>query len=122
MKTKITFITWLRSTFHVVLLMASLVFIQGCAKYELRMQDSTPEHDLIYEEQMIHAYLWGKFYDPQTIMSECHSPKKGINDVIVKRSYWNDLASVFTFGIWMPIEITYRCQSKEKGRGTLPGQ
>ena len=122
MKTRNFFLKLLKPTFHIAVLMASVVCVQGCAEYELRMKDSTPESDLVYEEQTIHAYAWGKIYDPQTIMSDCHSPARGINDVIVKRNYLHDLASVFTFGIWMPIEITYRCQSAPKGRGKLPAQ
>ena len=106
--------------FLVFITSATMVITQGCAQYELRMKDSTPARDLVYEEQMIHAWAWGNLYDPQVIMSTCDSPKRGINDVIVKRNYFYDLASVFTLGIWMPIEITYRCQSAEKGRVDLP--
>lgn len=117
------FIRTLRKGGFVLLMLAvTLTMTQGCAEYELRMKDSIPARDLVYEKQMIHAYAWGTIYDPQTIMSECDSPTSGINDVIVKRNYLYDLASVLTLGIWMPIEITYRCQSAQKGRGTLPGQ
>ena len=49
--------------------------------------------------------------------AECQS--EGINDVVVKRNYLYDLASVFTFGIYMPIEVHFRCESAAIVEGTI---
>jgi len=55
------------------------------------------------------AWFWGKWNDPEILAADCAT--EGMNDVVVKRNYFYDLASVFTLGIFMPIEVTYRCES-----------
>ena len=99
----------LKPIVHMGILITCFVLLQGCAEYRLKMMDSDPEQTP-YESRTVHAYLWGKLYDPQQITAGCNT-ETGINDVVVKNNYLYSLASVFTFGIWMPIEIDYRCQS-----------
>ena len=98
--------------FSVVALALCLVFVQGCAKYRLDMKDSDPAENP-YKSRMMHAFAWGLLYKPQQVTTGCDT-ETGINDVIVKSNYLYDLASVLTLGIWMPIEVEYRCQA---GRG-----
>ncbi len=95
--------------FWIVFLLASLTFVHGCANYQLRMEDSAPDKKP-YESKTIHAYVWGKFYDPQQIVADCRAGK-GINDVVIKRNYLHDLAGVLTLGFWMPLDVEYRCQA-----------
>lgn len=92
-----------------VLFVAGLVVLAGCAKYPLKMKDSDPEFKP-YTSKTMHAFAWGTLYNPMQITAGCNT-ETGINDVVVKRTYLHDLASVFTFGIWMPIEVAYRCQA-----------
>ena len=97
-------------SWSVVLPMAlCLLFIQGCAQYQLDMKDSDPVTN-VYEENMIHALGWGLLYSPMQITTVCNT-ETGINDVVVKNNYLYSLASVLTFGLWMPIEIEHRCQA-----------
>ena len=99
----------LKLMFHMVILLFTLAFLQGCAEYRLKMMDSDPEKNS-YDGQTISALAWGQFYDPQQITAGCNT-ETGINDVMVKNNYLYNLASVFSFGIYMPLEIHYRCQS-----------
>ena len=95
--------------FRMVILLITVVFLQGCVEYRLKMMDSDPEKNS-YDGQTISALLWGHIYDPQQITAGCNT-ETGINDVMVKSNYLYNLASVFSFGIYMPLEIHYRCQS-----------
>lgn len=103
--------SFVKPIYHMVILIITLAFLQGCAEYRLKMMDSDPEKNS-YDGRTISALLWGKFYDPQQITAGCNT-ETGINDVIVKSNYLYNLASVFSFGIYMPLEIHYRCQSAQ---------
>ncbi len=107
----------LKRVFPVLVLVAGLAFTQGCADYQLRMPDDDPINK-VYEGGTMHAYVFGAWYSPQVMTANCAS--KAINDVVIKRTYLQDLASVFTFGIWMPTEITYRCKAPQGDVGTFP--
>ncbi len=109
MRHRISPIGFLKQGFPLCILLASLALTQGCAEYQLKMKDSDPEHNP-YISEMIHAYAWGTLYSPLQITAGCNT-ETGINDVVVQRNYLYDLASVLTLGIWMPIEVEYRCQA-----------
>ena len=98
----------MKQWFPVLVLVAGLTYAQGCATYQVRMPDDDPAK-LTYEGGTMHAYLWGLFYDPQVMTADCES--KAINDVEIKRNYLHDLASVLTLGIWMPMEVHFRCRA-----------
>lgn len=93
-----------------------LVFA-GCADYQVRMPDSDPINER-FQNTFVNAYVWGMWYDPQVVMARCES--RALNDVVVKRNYLHDLASVFTFGLWMPTSIDYRCKAPAADVGSFP--
>ena len=99
-----------------LVLVVGLAMVQGCAEYQVRIPDSHPD-DINYKGGTINAWFWGKWYDPEMMAAECQS--EGINDVVVKRNYLYDLASVFSFGIYMPIEVHFRCESAAIVEGTI---
>jgi hypothetical protein len=101
--------TFRKSWFAVISLVFCLILVQGCAQYHLDMSDSDPA-EKPYSGKTIHALGWGLLYKPQQITTDCNT-ETGINDVIVKSNYLYNLVSVLTLGIWMPIEIEYRCQA-----------
>jgi hypothetical protein len=35
--------------------------------------------------------------------------KRGMYDVVVESNYLYSLASVVTLGLWMPVDVSYRC-------------
>ena len=101
----------------VLALLACLALTQGCAEYRVEMRSSDPVRET-YEGDTMQAYAWGLWYSPQVLTANCDS--EAINDVVVKRNYLHDLASVFTLGIWMPMEITYRCKAPAGDIGSFP--
>jgi hypothetical protein len=117
MKNNISSLALLKQVMPVLVLVAGLTFAQGCADYQLRMPNDDPVNKP-YEGGAMHAYAWGWWYNPQVMTANCAS--QAINDVVVKRTYLHDLASVFTFGVWMPVEITYRCKAPEGVIKTFP--
>lgn len=104
----------------VLAVLAGVPFLPGCASYQVTVPDSDPiqvegqESD--YQKESMNAYLWGFVLDPQVLGVKCDG--LAINDVVVDRNFGQDLASVFTLGLWMPTEVRYRC----KAPGTRPGE
>ena len=95
----------------------ALFALAGCADYQVRMPDSDPINER-YQNTFANAYVWGIWYDPQIVMARCES--RALNDVVIKRNYLHDLASVFTFGLWMPTSIDYRCKAPAADVGSFP--
>jgi hypothetical protein len=106
-----------RAIFAVLVLVAGSMFVEGCADYHVTVPDSHP-NDINYQGRTVNALVWGKWYDPQVLEADCG--RETINDVVIKRNYLHDLASVFTFGIWMPIEVNFRCASDRVRPGHIP--
>ncbi len=117
MKNRIASIAFLKRGFPVLMLVAGLTWAHGCATYQVRMPDDDPAI-IVPEGKVMHAYLWGLFYDPQVLTADCES--RAINDVEIKRSYLYDLASVLTLGIWMPMEVRFRCRAPHGDVGPFP--
>ena len=99
-----------------VVILAGLVAIQGCASYQVRTPDSDPLEQT-YQTEAPQAFFWGLVQDPQVISADCNS---GLNDVVLKRTYLHDLASVLTLGIWMPTAVEYRCRAPQGNGGSFP--
>ena len=98
----------MKQRFPVLVLVVGLACAQGCATYRATIPDSHPA-DINYRGATMHAFLWGTSYDPEVLAADCG--REAINDVVIKRSFLHDLASVLTLGIWMPIEVNFRCAS-----------
>lgn len=97
---------------------AAVMLLQGCANYQTRVADGQPIEPQ-YKKEMMNAYLWGSFVKPEIMSAE--DCKRGMYDVVVENNYLYSLASVFTLGIWMPIDVSYRCKSPGlQGGGTVP--
>jgi hypothetical protein len=114
MKSNSSPIAFLKPVFPILLLVTGLAFAQGCADYQVTIPDSRPA-DPTYQGTTMYALAWGAYYDPQVLAAECG--RGAINDVVIKRNYLHDLASVFTFGIWMPIKVNFRCTSAPPREG-----
>jgi hypothetical protein len=107
----------MRPRFPVLVLVVGLACAQGCATYRVTIPDSDPQVQT-YRGGAMHAYLWGKWYDPEVMAAECQG--EGVNDVVITRTYLQDLASVFTFGIWMPADVQFRCKAPHGDKGEFP--
>jgi Bor protein len=101
----------------VLAFVAGLLFAQGCATYRVTIPDSDPQVQT-YRGGSMQAYLWGIWYDPEVMAAECQG--EGINDIVIKRNYLQDLASVLTLGIWMPATVHFRCKAPHGSGGPFP--
>ena len=101
-----------------VVAVAAVVALQGCANYQARVADGKPL-DPEYEGGTMHAYLFGAYVSPEIRSAE--DCRNGMYDVVVEDNYFYSLASVFTLGIWMPVDVSYRCKAPGvAGGGTIP--
>jgi Bor protein len=98
---------------RVLALAAGLLAMPGCASYQVTVPDSDPiqleGQEGSYVEKTMNAYFWGLVLDPQVLAAECQG--QGINDVVIDRTLGHDVASVFTLGIWMPMDVRFRCKA-----------
>ncbi len=107
---------------RVLALVAGLLAVPGCASYQVTVPDSDPiqleGQDDPYVVKTMHAYFWGLVLDPQVLAAECQG--QGINDVVIDRTLGHDVASVFTLGIWMPMDVRFRCKAPPTRGGDFP--
>ena len=94
------------------------LLMQGCANYQTRVADAKPL-DPEYQGGMMNAYAWGAWVSPEVMSAE--TCKRGMYDVVVENNYFYSLASVVTLGVWMPIDVSYRCKAPGvQGGGVVP--
>ena len=91
-----------------------LAFAPGCANYQVRIPSSDPSNK-DYQGTVMHGLFWGAWMSPE-ILAVCQQ-EEAINDVVAERNYLYDLASVVTLGIWMPLEIKFRCRAPDIDAG-----
>lgn len=102
----------------VALVVCTLAALPGCANYQARVADGKPLEPQ-YEGGMMNAYLWGAYVKPEIRSAE--QCKQGMYDVVVENNYLYSLASVVTLGIWMPMDVSFRCKAPGvQGGGTVP--
>ncbi len=94
----------------------SAVLLQGCANYQARVADGKPLEPQ-YQGGMMSAYAWGSWVSPEIMSAqEC---KRGMYDVVVESNYLYSLASVVTLGMWMPVDVRYRCKAPGPQGGSV---
>ncbi len=103
-------------------LVVGVLAVAGCASYQVTVPDSDPiqleGQEAEYVERTMHGYFWGFVLDPQVLAADCQG--QGINDVVVDRTLGHDLAGVFTLGIWMPMDVRFRCKAPPTRPGVIP--
>ena len=110
-------VSFLKQWFSVLVLVSALAGAQGCANYQVRI----PDIDALekpYRGGTMHAFFWGFWVNPQVMAAECQG--EAINDVVITRTYLHDLASVLTLGVWMPVEVHFRCRAPDVDGGVFP--
>lgn len=100
---------------------AAFAVVTGCANYQTRVADGKPLDDQTYHGGTMHALLWGAYVKPEIMSAE--DCKRGMYDVVAENNYLYSLVSVVTIGIWMPLDVKYRCKAPGvQGGGTVPVQ
>jgi hypothetical protein len=82
--------------------------LQGCANYQTRIADGKALHPQ-YEGGMMNAYAWGAWVSPEIMSAE--QCKQGMYDVVVENNFFYSLAGVVTLGLWMPMDVSFRCKA-----------
>ena len=99
----------------VVLAVAGSLLLAGCYHYEVVSPDASPA--TVYEHRTVSAYFWGLLQDPPVVASDCKS--KALYDVRVSTNIGYILLSVLTLGIWVPMDVDYRCAKMKRPDGIL---
>jgi hypothetical protein len=116
MKSRFCLIAIVKKRLPLVVLLASLAAEPGCATYQVRTPDSDPL-EKTYQSETPQAFFWGLILNPQVVTADCDD---GLNDVVLKRNFLHDLASVLTLGIWMPTAVELRCRAPHGDGGSFP--
>ena len=116
MKCRTGSVAMLGRRLSLVVFLTGLSVVQGCATHQVRTPDSDPLEQT-YQQEAPQAFFWGLVQNPQVVTADCES---GLNDVVVKRSYLHDLASVLTLGVWMPAAVEFRCRAPQGDGGSFP--
>lgn len=96
----------MRAHASALLLALAITLAPGCAVYRLEPRSSDELGQ--YTSVTAHGFCWGLFMSPEPITVDCEST---INDVQVVRNWGYDWISVLTLGLWMPLELRYRCHA-----------
>jgi len=87
--------------------------IAGCAQHRLIVPNPNPE---AYRPPIVHSNAFGLGAVQRRNVAQC--PSNLIDEVRVHQNLGQSLASVLTFGLWMPTTIEYRCAKVPSGTGS----
>ena len=104
--------TLVRPAFLIAIL-GLVVLFQGCARYRVVVPEPTPATD--YETETLNAYFWGAIEETQAT-ENCVD--NAIDEVRIHQTFPNILATVLTLGIWMPLEVEWKCAKRKQREGT----
>ena len=104
--------TIMRTAFLIALL-GSVVLLQGCARYRVVVPEPTPATD--YETVTLDAYFWGAIEETQHTENCLDNT---IDEVRIHQTFPNILATVLTLGIWMPLEVEWKCAKRPQSEGS----
>jgi hypothetical protein len=88
--------------------------MQGCYHYPVTAPDPDPATD--YERRTVHAYVWGLVQE-DVRATDCVS--NALDEVRVTTNLGYLAASVATLGIWVPLQLEWRCAKKPPPDGKL---
>lgn len=87
-----------------VLMLAGIVLIAGgCAQHRLTVANPNPTG----EPRVVSSSAFGWGAVQKRTVAEC--PTNLLDEVKVKQSFGQSLATVLTLGLWMPARLEYRC-------------
>ena len=101
------------ASFLAALALVSSVLLQGCAHYRVVVPEPTPATD--YEKATMHVFFWGAI--EETLVAD-NCVDNVLDEVRSKRTLPNVLATVLTLGIWMPLDVEWKCAKRRQDPGT----
>lgn len=90
--------------FLVFALTITLIAANGCYYYRVAVRGE-PATD--YQKKTMHSLFWGLVQEKPTFTDNCLG--KGIHEVRVSTNAGYLLLSVATLGIWVPMDVEWKC-------------
>ena len=96
------------------LVLVCLPALVGC--YHYRVVSPTPEPATDYESRTVHAFLWGLVQE-DVAAADCVSD--AMDEVRVSTNMGYLLVSVASLGVWVPLEVEWRCAKAPLQEGEI---
>jgi hypothetical protein len=87
--------------------------LQSCARY--RVVVPAPIPGTTAQKETMQAYFWGAM--EETVATE-NCQGNGLDEVVIRRTLPNTLATILTLGIWMPLDVEWRCAKIPQTEGS----
>ena len=88
-------------------IVTALIFNSGC--YHSRILTSHNDPSTNYTKKTVNSFFWG-LVQHDVIATDCDAMKlKSIDEVRVSTNLGYALITVFTLGIWCPMQIEWKC-------------
>ncbi len=81
------------------------VVMQGCYHYHVVAPNRDPATE--YESRTMHSLFWGLVQSQDAKATDCAS--NALDEVKVSTNLGYSLISIATLGIWMPMQVEWRC-------------
>ena len=94
--------------------LVAVLSIPGCARFTVSVKKPNPATD--YEQATMHAFFWGAIEDKE-IAERCES--NALDEVRARTNLAYALATVVTLGIWIPMEMEWKCRKRPPQVGDI---
>ena len=91
---------------------STVVLLEGCVRYRVVVPEPNPATD--YESATLRAYFWGAI--EETLPTE-NCVDNLIDEVRVVQTFPNMVVSVLSLGVYMPLEVEWRCAKRPQSVG-----
>jgi len=102
---------------HLAFLLIILFVSQGCYHYRVTVPQPNPATE--YEQRTAHVLFWG-LLQQDTPASDCVS--NALDEVVATTNLGYLVISVATLGIWVPMQVKWRCGKEPLQEGDPIGQ
>ncbi len=92
-----------------------LPFLSGCYHYRVTAPDPDPATE--YESRVAHSLFWGLVQSKDISADDCLS--NALDEVHMTTNLGYSVISVATLGIWMPMNVQWRCAKEPLQEGEL---
>jgi hypothetical protein len=97
------------------LIFLMLFFLNGCYHYRVVAPDPEPATE--YENRVVNSLFWGLMQAKDISADDCLS--NALDEVRVTTNLVYSVVSVATLGIWMPMNVQWRCAKEPLQEGEL---
>ncbi len=98
-----------------VILLLHVSLINGCYHYRVVAPDPEPATD--YESRVAHSLFWGLLQSKDISADDCLS--NALDEVRMTTNLGYSVISVATLGIWMPMNVQWKCAKEPLQEGEL---